>query len=300
MRKLMKKKDITPQEKFDNTLVFFNGEFMREKDVRISPHDRGFMFADGVYEVIRSYNSKLFYAAEHVIRLRRNLKKLKIRYLQLDDIESIANRLISENEFEDCHAFVYLQITRGVFSRLHPFPTEEISPTIYITASMFDPPVEQQEQGVKVITVNDTRWTRCDIKSIALLPNILARQQAIESEAVEAIFIREGVITEGSRSNVAGVRNGILYTHPKTDFILPGITRDVVIELAEKLGISVNETPIPESEIFEFDEFFLIGTSVEVTPIISINDKFIKNGNPGPITRKLQKAFNELITSANY
>lgn len=283
-------------ETIEDSLVFFNREFIQEKHVRISPHDRGFMFADGVYEVIRSYQGKLFNASGHIKRLEENLEKMKINYLDLDEIESISNKLISENGLSNCHSCVYIQITRGVFNRLHPFPLESISPTVYIKASGFDPLIEEQRSGVNVITVNDIRWARCDIKSIALLPNVLARQEASDNGAFEAIFVRNGAITEGTRSNVFAVKNEVLYTHPQSDFILPGITRDVVIDLAKKLNIKVEEIAITEDKLFEFDEFFLVGTSMEITPIISINQQIIHDGNPGPTTKILLKSFNDLIS----
>jgi D-alanine transaminase len=277
-------------------IVFFNHQFIPKTQVRIDPDDRGFLFADGAYEVIRCYRGKLFKADEHIARLKRSLGFLRINLPQQVNFQEIGSRLIEQNKLQDEDASIYIQVTRGSALRKHAFPDEDISPTLYVGVSSLQRPVEKQKQGVKVILVPDNRWARCDIKSISLLPNVLASQRAKEKNAEEAIFVRDDIVLEGSHSSFCGVFDNCLSTAPKSNYILPGITREVVLELCRALNITVEESPISVNRLKEADELMLLSTSLEVTPVVQVDDWKVGNGEPGAIARKLQQAFEELIT----
>jgi D-alanine transaminase len=289
----------------NNNWTYYKGErapqglYLTKDKVCISPNDRGFMFADGVYEVIRTYKGKFFHLPEHLKRLQRSLDAVSINYRSMTKIESVVRELLKRNNLQKKDASIYIQITRGVWFRSHAFPTEPVLPTVYIEASPFIPHEYDAKKGVAAITASDIRWGRCDIKSVGLLANVLARQRAVDNKAVEAIFIRDGVIIEGTHSNVFGVKDGMVMTHPKTNHILAGITRDTVIDLCAKLRIPLTETCIPECRIFELDELFLAGTTVEVMPVVKVNGKPIAKGHPGKITKALQKAFRNHVLAAS-
>jgi D-alanine transaminase len=274
-------------------IVYFNGEFIPKEAVKLSPDDRGFLFADGVYEVIRIYQGQLFALEPHLKRMDDGLRDLRICKPSVD-FKKVAQRLIRENDLTESDGIVYIQITRGPAPRKHAFPKEEISPTIYAFVSPAQAPEAQWQTGVKVILTPDIRWTRCNIKSIALLPNTLANQQAKENNAFEAIFVRNGIVTEGSLSNFCGVFEGQLFTHPKSQYILPGITRDIVLDLCQDLNIPVKEYPMLEQDLKKADELMVVGTTTEVMPVVQVDDWQVGNGHPGPITRKLHQAFQTL------
>ena len=267
------------------------GAILRKSKVRISPDDRGFMFADGVYEVIRSYSGRFFHLPEHLRRLRHSLKSLQIEFNGLDTVEPAARKLLRLNGLETGDATVYVQITRGIYPRQHAFPGRPVTPTFYMEANRLAPNRPEMETGVDVITVPDIRWSRCDIKSVALLGNVLAAQQACTKGAFESIQVRDGLLTEGTRTNVFGVRRGRLITHVRSGSILGGITRDVILRLCRRLDIPVSESGIRENRLFQLDELFLAGTTVEVTPVVRVNGREVGTGRPGPVTRRLQQAF---------
>jgi D-alanine transaminase len=275
-------------------IVYFNGRLVPKEDVRISPDDRGFLFADGVYEVIRSYDGRLFRAKDHFRRMDRSLRELLIDGPDLDDLRDVAEQLIQCNDLGRGDAKLYIQITRGVAPRRHSFPGEHTPPTVYVSASHFRPPHEKWKYGVKIILVPDIRWARCDIKSVALLPNVLVSQQARERGAEEAVFVRDGVITEGSHTNFCAVFDGQLVTHPKSNYILAGIMREVVLDLCGELNIPFREFPIFEGELREADELMILGTTSEIMPVVQVNDWKVGDSRPGPITTKLQRAFREM------
>ncbi len=279
----------------DSTTVFFNGRFMAKGDVKVSPDDRGFLFADGVYEVIRSYGGRLFMASSHLERLRRSLGEIRIETAEIGDLERIAGELIERNDLADGDAVVYIQITRGAAPRGHSFPARPTPPTVYVTAYVFEPPLKKAEQGIKVVLVPDTRWARCDIKSVALLPNVLAYQQAEEKGADEAVFVRDGVVTEGSHTSVCALFEGRLRTHPSSNRILSSVTRGVVLDLCRADGIPVEEEAIIEKDLPRADEIMILGTTPEVMPVVAVDDATIGDGRPGPVTRHLQEKFRELI-----
>jgi len=281
----------------ENLYFYLNGKILKGKEAKISPFDRGFQFSDGVYETIRWYYGKLFKLDEHLKRLKRSLAELKINFTASDELDKTIADLIKINGFIEKHLLVYLQITRGdVFPRQHFFPIPDINPTVFISVTPFKPKEHELKEGIKVILCKDFRWGRCDIKSTMLLPNIMARQEAVEKNAGEAILIRSGFITEGTHTNFFAVKDGKLYTSPLSNFILNGVTRKVILEICKDNGIPVSESEIKADELKTFDECMITGTISEVTPVIQVDNWKIGNGKPGPITLKLQKILCELIS----
>ncbi len=274
--------------------VYLNGEFISKDKALISPNDRGFIFADGVYEVIKYYNGKPFRFDDHISRLKRSLSELELDYRSFNSLQSVFSWLLSENNLGDKHAGIYLQITRGVNQRVHYFP-DNVRPTVYAFAFELPTAKDNIENGIKVITHEDIRWLRCDIKSVSLLPNTMLFNKAVKAGAGECILIRNGSVTEASHSSVIGVKNGVVITHPVSNLILPGITRKVILEICDTNNIPVEEKPISETELYELDEIIIAGTGNEVTPVIQVNDKAIGNKKPGEITRLLQNKFFEMV-----
>jgi D-alanine transaminase len=272
-------------------IVYYDGRFMSKEEVRISPDDRGFLLADGAYEVIRAYNGNLFEADAHLRRLERSLQALRIAQPDMLEIMEIAEELLRRNNPGHGDATVYIQVTRGAAPRQHAFPGQGTPPTVYLYTSPVRSSPEKPEQGVRIILVPDIRWLRCDIKSVALLPNVLANQEAKERGAEEAVFVRDGVITEGTHTNFCAVFDGQLVTHPKTNLILAGITRQVVLDLCQQLNIAPLESPIRERDLTKASELMIVSTTVEILPVVQVNDWLVGDGKPGPVTRKLQQAF---------
>jgi D-alanine transaminase len=278
-------------------LVYFNGRFMPKEDVCLSPDDRGFLFADGVYEVFRSYKGRLFRAESHLARMVRSLRELRVAGPDAETLGDIAGQLIQVNDLADGDAAVYIQVTRGAAPRRHAFPGPDVPPTVYAFAYPIQRSQERWDNGVKVILVPDIRWTRCDIKSIALLPSVLASQRAQEAGADEAVFVRDGAITEGAHTNFCAVFDGQVVTYPRTHYILPGITRQVVSELCRDLGIPFREYPVLESRLRQAGELMILGTITEIVPVVQVDDWPVGDGKPGPVTQSLQRAFCEMIQS---
>jgi D-alanine transaminase len=276
-------------------ICYFNGQFKDINETNLSTFDRGFLFADGVYESIRTYNKKLFRYEDHLARLKRSLKETRIDFTELDSIENIIYELMIKNEIEH-EALIYLQITRGAtITRTHHFPKENISPTMFITATEFSENINEQEKGVKVILQEDIRWLRCDIKSTSLLPVVLASQKATEESAVEAILVRDGLITEGTHTNFFAVKDETVFTAPKSKMILEGITRKVVLEYCEKFKIDVREEFIEKDDLKRYNEFFITSTTKEITPVTEIDYWKINQGEPGKITKSLQAVFKKVV-----
>jgi len=262
-------------------LVYLNGTFLPPERAMVSAFDRGFVFGDGVYEVIPVFGRRLFRLPHHLARLRRSLAEVRLPDpLSTEQWESILSRLIAGIKSDD--QSVYLQITRGPAPRDHAFPAD-VHPTVFAYAQPTKPvAAEVLAQGIAAVTVADIRWMRCDIKAIALLANAMLRQQAADRGAVEALLIRDGMITEGAASNIFVVRNGALYTAPNGPFILPGITRDLVLELAKANGIPAHEQSLPESALFDADEVWITSSMREILPVTRLNDRVVGNGKPGP------------------
>jgi D-alanine transaminase len=281
-------------------IVYVNGSFVPRAEARVSVEDRGFLFGDGVYEVLRAINGQLFATRFHNRRLEKSLAGIRID-LKGDDSPArfveIGKQLLKENNLLEGEATLYMQVTRGATTRAHNFPPPDIAPTIYISVARFTPYTDLAENGASAITHPDLRWGRCDLKTLNLLPNVLASQTAKERGSFEPMLIRDGVVTEGAKTNFFGVINGSLRTHPCDSHILPGITRSVLRELAQALSIDFDETPIAAGEIPELTELFLTGTTTDVMPVVKLDDKPVGKGRPGELTRKLQRVLAESLAS---
>lgn len=283
-------------------IVYVNGSFVPRADARVSVEDRGFVFGDGVYEVLRAINGRLFATRFHNDRLRRSLEGIRISLHGEDSPErfaEIGKQLLRENGLLAGEATVYMQVTRGATTRVHNFPPPGIAPTIYISVARFKPYSELAQAGASVISHPDLRWGRCDLKTLNLLPNVLASQAAKEKGAFEAMLIRDGVVTEGAKTNFFGVVDGSLRTHPCDNHILPGITRSVLRDLAAELSIDVDETPITVDEIPRLTELFLTGTTTDVMPVVSLDGRPVGAGKPGELTRRLQRVLAESLASGD-
>jgi D-alanine transaminase len=278
-------------------IVYYNDRFLLKEAVCISPDDRGFLLADGAYEVIRAYGGRFFESHAHLQRLERSLKALRIAQPETARLRGIAEELLRRNDLGHGDAIVYIQVTRGTAPRRHAFPDQGTSPTVYLCASSVRSSPEKSERGVGIILVPDIRWLRCDIKSLALLPNVLANQEAKERGAEEAVFVRDGVITEGTHTNFCAVFDGQLVTHPRTNLILGGITRQVVLDLCRRLNIACLESPIHDRDLKKASELMIVSTTVEVLPVVQVDDWLVGDGKPGPTTRKLQQAFRAEIAA---
>jgi D-alanine transaminase len=274
--------------------VFLNGQFISKDRAYISPDDRGFYFADGVYEVIKYYFGKPFRMQEHLARLKNSLNGIRISYPKTEELTVVGERLIDINRLGDGHAGIYLQITRGAAPRTHSFPGGDTLPSVYGYAFKMPPFKTEQENGIRVISREDIRWHRCNIKSITLLPNTMLFQEACEQNAFETLLVRDGFYTEATHSNVLFVSRGVIFTHPDSNLILPGITKSVVFEIAGKLGIKVIQEAVLASETDHYEECFITGTGSEIIPVAQVDDKIIGNGKPGPVTKALQKEFLEI------
>jgi D-alanine transaminase len=278
-------------------IAYCNGKFLPKEEIRISPDDRGFIFGDGVYEVIKWYGSFFFDIESHVTRLKRSLREVRINWQEADTFPLIAKELIEVNNLRERQALIYLQVTRGEAPRNHAFPAPEVSPTTYAFARETEPQKNETGPGVRVILRKDIRWSRCDIKSVSLLANTLSFQDAHEQGMQECIFVRDGVITEGSRSNIFLIADGILYTHPESEYILSGVTRKNIIRFARESGIVVKEVPFPEQNLSSIEEAFISNSSSEVNPVIGFESMQVGNGRPGPVTLMIYKKFLEEINS---
>lgn len=281
------------------SIVYLNGQFLPRGEAKLSVDERGFFFGDGVYEVTRVVRGRLFEWERHARRLARGLRELRIDAgLDLETIRSLQERLIRENQLTEGQGTVYLQITRGAAPRTHHFPPKGTPATVFLSASAFSPASEVRGRGVAVVTYPDYRWSRCDLKTVNLLPAVMAKQFASDNDAFEAVFIRDAVVTEGSHTNFFGVIGGELRTYPNSNYVLPGVTRDVVVELAHELRIPVSETPIYRHEIPQLEECFLTGTTSDVMPVVSIDGKVVGTGRPGAITMRLYEALAGRLAAA--
>ena len=267
--------------------VYLNGEYLALSAAKISVLDRGFLFGDGVYEVIPAYSGNLFRFTEHIQRLNDNLAKTRIpvaySYQQwLDILTPLLSTIADE--------YIYLQVTRGVTAgRDHEFP-DAVIPTVFAMCSAIKP-VAGRDQGVKVITLDDTRWGLCHVKATTLLANILLRQQAVEQDCAEAILIKDGMVTEGAASNIFAVIDGILITPPTSGDILPGITRIVILELAQQLNIPVKEEQLSIAALRTANEIWLSSSTREIIPVVTLDDEPVAGGLPGPLWHQMHALF---------
>lgn len=267
--------------------VYLNGDFIAEEDAVISIDDRGFLFADGVYEVVHVYGRNLFEWGLHMERLQRSLAGVRLPQVDLADLRRVAEKLVSGLEDRTKEASLYLEITRGTHRRAHGFPPADTAPTILMWVRPVVPiSLQTIRDGVPMITVADDRWAKVWIKTVGLLPNVLAKHKAQEASAFDAIFIRDGMVTEATSANVFIVQDGVLRTAPTTNYILPGITRQVVLEMAADRGLAVDLRPFAYEELLAADEAFLTGTLTEVLPICSIDGRPLRHAS-GPIAHQL-------------
>ncbi|HKL33659.1 MAG TPA: D-amino-acid transaminase [Tangfeifania sp.] len=274
-------------------IVYLNGEFIHSDEAKISPNDRGFIFADGIYEVIKYYTGKPFRYQEHQDRLERSLREIGIHFKNVAELRAVFGKLLDENQLANCDAGIYVQITRGTYKRVHHFP-ENINPTVYAYTFALPSFKQNLENGIKVITHEDIRWLRCDIKSVALLPNTMLYNQAVEKGAGECVLIRNGFVTEATHSSFFGIKNGTVFTHPASNLILPGITQKVVSEICTQNNIPLKEEAVSEKDLYELDELFISGTGSEITPVVQVNETIFGNKKPGEITRLIQSEFFKL------
>lgn len=274
------------------SIVFLNGEFLPLSQARVSVLDRGFIFGDGIYEVIPVYARQMFRIDEHLQRLHNSLDAVRITNPYADaQWKSTLHSLLERNPGED--ASIYLQVTRGVAKRDHAFPADT-QPTVFAMANPLITPDETTfNKGVAAITLDDIRWQYCNIKAITLLPNILLRQSAIDAHAAEAILIRDGQVTEGAASNIFIVSEGVIKTPPKSQWLLPGITRDLIVELAHASDMPIVETNFSHAELMSADEIWLSSSTKEIMPVLRLDEVTIGNGQPGPITRRMFAVFQE-------
>jgi D-alanine transaminase len=271
-------------------IVHLNGRYLADRDASVSPFDRGFLFGDGIYEVVRAFDGELIESGRHWKRLERSLREVRIPGAKFgaDAMSELALRLLEENGLKRGHAIVYVEITRGSATpRTHHFPPAGTSPTVFAYATPFAPFDGQRINGVPIILAPDERWGRCDIKSVNLLPNAMGKQLAVEAGAWETVYVREGVVTEGTSSNLFAVIGGVLRTHPATHAILGGVTRDVVLDTARASGLTVDEAAFTVAELETADEAFLTSTTNDVMPVVRVDATTIGGGEPGPVARRL-------------
>ena len=272
----------------------WNDRIVADEEVVVDKEDRGYQFGDGVYEVVKVYNGPLFTMEEHVERFYASAEKIKITIpYTKDKLYTLLHQLVEANEIDTGH--IYFQITRGACPRNHIFPGNDVQPVLTGNAKENPRPVANFENGVKATFAEDIRWLRCDIKSLNLLGAVLAKQEAHEKGCYEAILHRGETVTEGSSSNIYGVKDGVLYTHPADNLILNGITRQVILKCAEEIGMPVKEEAFTKEQLLAMDEVIVSSTTSEVTPIIDIDGQVIGGGKPGGWTRKLQAQFDTKI-----
>lgn len=274
-------------------MILLNGSLIDKKDVAIDMEDRGYQFGDGVYEVIRVYDGVCFELEAHIQRLAKSADELEIAYpFPLVDIEQQLLELVEKTQLEN--GTIYIQITRGVARRTHHFP-ENITPTVVAYVQDLIRPLNKMENGSIAILADDIRWKRCDIKSLNLLGNVLIKQKAKGQGYEEAILHRDGIVTEGSSTNVFIVKNDVIYTHPANHLILKGITREIVINIAQESNFPLIQTHFTVDELLDADEVFITSTTLEVIPIIQVDHQKIGEGRPGLITQTIQREYGNKI-----
>jgi D-alanine transaminase len=273
-------------------MVFLNGKLLPAGEAQVSVLDRGFIFGDGVYELVPVYSRVPFRLDEHLVRLERSLGETRIRnpYSRAEWRSHIYN-LVDAQSFDD--QGVYFQVTRGVAKRDHAFPKSG-EPTVFMMANpLVNPPAAQVEKGAAAVSAPDNRWLRCDIKSISLIGNVLLRQLSAEAGAAETILFRNGKLTEASASNVFMVKGGVIFSPPKTNLILPGITYDVIVELARANNLPLEFRDVAEAEVRAADEVWVSSSSKEVLAIVELDGKRVGDGRPGPVFRRMYQLYQE-------
>lgn len=273
-------------------MVFLNGRFLPLEQATVPVLDRGFIFGDGVYELIPVYSRAPFRMDEHLARLERSLAAVRIAnpYAR-DKWRSVILELVAQQPWDD--QGVYLQVTRGVAKRDHAFPAG-VEPTVFAMSNpLVNPPAELVEKGAAAVSAQDNRWLRCDIKSISLIGNVLLRQQSADAGAAETILFRDGILTEASASNVFVAKNGLLLSPPKSNLILSGITYDVVVEIAQQLGMALEFRDVREAEVRAADELWVTSSSKEILAIVQLDGRPVGDGKPGPLFRRAWQGYQE-------
>jgi D-alanine transaminase len=275
------------------SLCYLNGEFLPLAEARIPVLDRGFIYGDGVYEVIPAYGRALFRLEAHLARLAYSLRSIRLANPHDEATwAKLLGTVVDRNPWDD--QSVYLQVTRGVAPRAHEFPTPPVPPTVFIMSNpLKTPPPETRERGVAVVTREDYRWHRCDIKSVSLLANVLLRQEAEDAGAAETVLVRDGNVTEASASNVYVVKRGVIASPPKDNLILPGITYDLVLELARAARLPVEVRPVTLAELRAADEVWLSSSTREVQPVTRVDDEPVGTGKPGPGFARMYELFQD-------
>ena len=273
-------------------IVYLNGEFMPLEDAKVPVLDRGFIFGDGVYEVIPVYSKRPFRLQEHLTRFRRSHDAIRLAYPMSDaDWTKLVEDLVARNAGDD--QSIYLQVTRGVAKRDHMFP-KDTRPTVFgMSNPLVTPSRETVDSGVHAIATIDYRWLKCDVKSTSLLGNCLLRQLAADAGAIEVVMFRDGFLTEGSSSNVFVVKNGVILAPPKNNLVLPGITYDVVLELARAHGLPYEVRPVSEAEVREADEIWVTSSTKEVLAVTTLDERAVGGGKPGAVFRRMHQLYQD-------
>ena len=268
-------------------IVYINGEYLPQSQATVSVLDRGFLFGDGVYEVIPVYAGKPLRLTEHLDRLQRSMRRVSLKSpLTQQEWEEIFQTLLESNPGGD--RSIYLQVTRGAAPIRDLSLTEDIEPTVFVMVNHIKPvDYAQLEKGIGAITVDDFRWKACDIKSVSLIANVMIRLSANEQNVVDAIMVRGGLVTEGTASNIFVVHGGVISTPPKSDCLLPGITRDLVIELARANGLTVKERDIKQGELETADEIWLTSSTREIAPVVKLDNRVVGDGAAGDYWKKI-------------
>ncbi len=275
-------------------LANVNGVAMQLSEAKVPALDRGFLFGDAVYEVLRVYGGKPWLEEEHFRRFERSLSAVRIAGVDVGRLRQRMHETIRAGGFRE--ATVYLQVTRGAAPRTHPFPAN-VAPLEFLYVQEFnDPYAAARERGAAVITHPDIRWDRCDIKSTNLLANVLAMQAAREAGGLEALlYLPDGTLTEGTHTSFFGVLHGTVLTAPNSNAILPGITRGLILRLAARAGVPVREHVLTRGDLAEVSELFLTGTTSEVLPVVTVDGRPVADGRPGPVARRLQEAYRQAV-----
>ncbi len=280
----------------NDSVVYLNGDYVRLGDAKISVLDRGFIFGDGIYDVVPAYNGKPFRMDGHLARLERSLAAIGIQTgRSRSDWEALVMDMITRSGLGDC--MVYIQVTRGVAKRDHAFPNNVV-PTVFCMVSPFKRPTAAlREQGLSAVGMTDIRWLRCEIKSVSLLGNVLAKQYAVDAGVDDVLQFRDGYLSEGSAANIWVAKDGVLLAPPRSNLILEGIRYGLLEELAEQAGITFNARPISQQEVDEADELMLSSATKELLPITSYNGKPVGTGKAGPVYTALRAGYDKAIAA---
>ena len=275
------------------TTVYLNGKYVPKEQAMIPVEDRGFIFGDGIYEVVRVINGAVFAWDGHAARMANGLNTLRISMAGAESatMKAVCEKLVADNGLAGGEATVYIQVSRGVAPRTHHFPPAGTPTTVYAAASVFKPNFAMRDNGAKGITLADIRWSRCDLKTVNLLGPVMARQAAHEAGAYEALMHRDGMFTEGAATNAFFVVKGVLRTYPLSNYILSGITRVEIVRLIHELGLPFDERPVALNELGACEEIFVCGTTTDVQPLVEVDGRPVGNGKPGPLTVRLKEAF---------